>query len=239
LHDGPERAAAELRGGGGPEGIAVTGLAAAGPGTWLGLLGGAYLLGAVPFSFLLVRWKTGLDVRRVGSGNVGATNAMRAAGKGAGATALVLDVCKGALPVVIGHALKAPPVVISAAATAAVLGHMYSVFLRLQGGKGVATAAGALGALAPSAMGLALIVFVVLVAWKRYVSLASMAAACAFPLFVLLLAARDTGARAEIPFLISSTLVPALIVWKHRGNLRRLRAGREPRLGERRKEGGS
>jgi acyl phosphate:glycerol-3-phosphate acyltransferase len=199
---------------------------------WLALLAGAYLLGGVPFSFLLVRWKTGLDVRRVGSGNVGATNAMRAAGKAAGATALLLDVLKGALPVVIGRAIEAPPVVLALLAAAAVLGHMYSPFLRLAGGKGVATAAGALGALAPAAMGLALVVFVLVVAATRYVSLGSIAAALSFPLFVLLLGARE-GARVEPPFVVASALVPLFIVWKHRGNLRRLRAGSERRLGER------
>jgi glycerol-3-phosphate acyltransferase PlsY len=114
---------------------------------------------------------------------------------------------------------------------------MYPLWLRFRGGKGVATAAGALGALAPLAMSLSLVVFVAVVTWKRYVSLASIAAACTFPLFVLLLAARDDGARAEASFLVGSTLVPLLVVWRHRGNLRRLVAGTERRLGKGMEEG--
>ena len=202
--------------------------------TWLVLLAGAYLLGAIPFSWAVVRLATGQDVRRVGSGNVGATNAMRAAGKGAGAVALLLDVVKGVAPVVAARALGAPPVVVSCAAALAVLGHMYSPFLGMRGGKGVATAAGALGAVAPAATGLSALVFVGMVAWKRYVSLGSIAAVSAFPLFVLLLLAAGDGLqRDELPFLASSALVPALIVWKHRGNITRLREGTEWRLGRR------
>ena len=204
---------------------------------WLAAFAAAYLIGSIPWSWLVVRWKTGRDVRDVGSGNVGATNAMRAAGRGAGAVALVLDVVKGVVPVLAARSLGAPPLVESGVATFAVLGHMYPVWLRFRGGKGVATAAGALGALAPLAMSLSLAVFVVVVAWKRYVSLASLAAACTFPLFVLLLGARDGGARAEVSFLVSSTLVPLLVVWRHRGNLRRLVAGTERRLGEGLEEG--
>ena len=204
---------------------------------WVAIFAGAYLVGSIPWSWLVVRWRTGRDVREVGSGNVGATNAMRAAGRRAGAVALALDVVKGVAPVLAVRALGAPPLVESAVATLAVIGHMVPVWLRFRGGKGVATAAGALGALAPLAMALSLVVFVVVVAWKRYVSLASLAAVCSFPLFVLLLRARDGDLRADAPFLVSSALVPLLIVWRHRGNLRRLRAGTERRLGERLEDG--
>jgi glycerol-3-phosphate acyltransferase PlsY len=205
--------------------------------SWLAAFAGAYLVGSIPWSWLVVRWKTGRDVREVGSGNVGATNAMRAAGRGAGALALVLDVVKGVAPVLAARSLGAPPLVESGVAAFAVVGHMYPLWLRFRGGKGVATAAGALGALAPLAMSLSLVVFVAVVTWKRYVSLASIAAACTFPLFVLLLAARDDGARAEASFLVGSTLVPLLVVWRHRGNLRRLVAGTERRLGKGMEEG--
>ena len=203
---------------------------------WLLLLAGAYLVGAIPFSWAVVRLVSGKDVRRVGSGNVGATNAMRAAGKGAGALALLLDVGKGVAPVLAARSLQAPPVVVSCVAALAVLGHVYSPFLGFSGGKGVATGAGALGALAPAAAGLAALVFLATVVWKRYVSLASIAAVAAFPLFVLLqlVAGGDGLRRADLPFLVSSTLVPALIVWRHRGNIVRLRAGVERRLGSRR-----
>ena len=102
---------------------------------------GSYLIGSIPFSWLVVRWKTGKDVRAVGSGNVGATNAMRAAGRGAGALALLLDVAKGIAPVLIVRAIGTTDLVESMAAAAAVVGHMYPVWLRFRGGKGVATAA--------------------------------------------------------------------------------------------------
>ncbi|HXT21350.1 MAG TPA: glycerol-3-phosphate acyltransferase, partial [Thermoanaerobaculia bacterium] len=104
---------------------------------------GSYLIGSIPWSWLVVRWKTGKDVRDVGSGNVGATNVMRAAGRGAGALALVLDVAKGVAPVLIVRAIGTTMLVESLAALAAVIGHMYPVWLRFRGGKGVATAAGA------------------------------------------------------------------------------------------------
>ena len=149
--------------------------------------------------------------------------------------ALALDLVKGVVPVVAVRAMGAPPLAESAAATMAVIGHMYPVWLRFRGGKGVATAAGALGALAPLPMALSLFVFVLVVSWKRYVSLASVLAAISFPVFVLL--AREEGAREERAFLVSSALVPLLIVLRHRGNLERLRAGTERRLGERREEG--
>jgi glycerol-3-phosphate acyltransferase PlsY len=207
------------------------------PRVWIALLAAAYLLGSIPWSLLVVRWRSGRDVRQVGSGNVGATNAMRAAGRGAGALALALDVAKGIAPVLGARALGTPPVVEAAAATLAVIGHMYPVWLRFRGGKGVATAAGALGALAPLPMALALFVFLVVVSWKRYVSLASILAALSFPLWVLL--ARGDGARGEIPFLVSSALVPLLIVLRHQSNVERLRAGTERRLGERREGEGS
>jgi glycerol-3-phosphate acyltransferase PlsY len=140
--------------------------------------------------------------------------------------------------VLAGRALQAPPVVLAAVAAAAVLGHMYSPFLRFGGGKGVATAAGALGALAPLALALSLVAFVAVVAWKRYISLGSIVAVALFPLFVLLgLAMRGGGVRGETPFLLASTLVPLFIIWKHRGNLRRLRAGSERRIGSGREEG--
>lgn len=198
---------------------------------WLALLVGAYLVGAIPWSWLLVRWKTGQDVRRVGSGNVGATNAMRAAGKVVGVIALLLDVGKGVAPVLVARALGAPPLVESCAATLAVLGHMYPVWLGFHGGgKGVATAAGALGALAPIPALLAAVVFIVVTALFRYVSLGSIAALVAFPLLVLLLSRRGDAPR-DTAFLVSSALVPALSVWKHRGNIRRLLAGTERRLG--------
>ena len=197
------------------------------------LVAGAYLLGSISFSYLIVRVLQGRDVRAVGSGNAGATNVLRTAGKLPGIAALVLDVAKGVAAVVAARALAAPPPVVGLCAVAVVLGHVFPVFLGFRGGKGVATAAGAMGALAPLAMVAVLVLFAVVVAWSRYVSLGSVAAAVAFP--VALALGRAAGwIEADGWVLAAGAAIAALIVWKHRSNLARLRAGRERRLGERR-----
>jgi glycerol-3-phosphate acyltransferase PlsY len=202
---------------------------------WAVLLLGAYLLGSISFSYLIVRALQGRDVRTVGSGNAGATNVMRAAGKLAGFAALLLDIAKGVAAVVVARALAAPPAVVGGCAFAVVLGHVFPVFLRFRGGKGVATAAGAMGALAPLALAPALLVFLAVVAATRYVSLGSVAAAVAFALFFAV--ERAAGwVQADGWLLAAGVAIAALIVWKHRTNLARLRAGAERRLGERRPE---
>lgn len=208
------------------------------PGVQVAIVVGSYLLGSISFSYLIVRLLQGRDVRTVGSGNAGATNVMRAAGKAPGIAALVLDVAKGVSAVAVARALAAPPAVVGAAAAAVVLGHVFPIFLGFRGGKGVATAAGALGALALPAMALALVVFVAVVAWKRYVSLGSISAALAFPFFVWVLSRQGMLTRAgesqETALTVAGVAIAALVVFKHSSNLRRLRAGTESRLGERR-----
>ncbi|HEY4565081.1 MAG TPA: glycerol-3-phosphate 1-O-acyltransferase PlsY [Thermoanaerobaculia bacterium] len=204
------------------------------PAATIALVAGAYLLGSVSFSVVVVKVMQGLDVRTVGSGNAGATNVMRAAGKKAGVAVLVLDVIKGMTAVAVPRVLDAPPAVVGSAAVAVVLGHVFPVFFGFRGGKGVATSAGALGTLAPAAMAAGLAVFVLVVFWKRYVSLGSMVTAVLFPLLVGL------GARLGWPeyggpwLVLASSAIALLVVLKHRNNLRRLRAGTEPRLGNRR-----
>jgi glycerol-3-phosphate acyltransferase PlsY len=195
---------------------------------------GAYLLGSISFSYLIVKVAKGRDVRTVGSGNAGATNVMRAAGKGAGAAALVLDCAKGVGAVAAARALQAPAALVGAAAVAVVVGHVFPLFLGFRGGKGVATAAGALGALAPGVLAAALLLFALAVAWTRYVSLGSMVAAVSFPL--LLLAGERLGwlAPASLARVAAAAGIALLIVVKHRANLDRMRRGVEPRLGERR-----
>ena len=202
----------------------------------VGIVLGAYLLGSISFSYLIVKIKQGMDVRTVGSGNAGATNVMRAAGKKAAALALLLDIAKGITAVAVARAVDATPPVVGGAAVAVVLGHVFPVFFGFRGGKGVATSAGALGALAPAALFLALIVFVLVVYWKRYVSLGSMAAAVSIP--VLAWAGQRLGwVEGPDPWLIaSSAAIALLVVIKHRSNLERLRQGIEPRLGERKAE---
>jgi glycerol-3-phosphate acyltransferase PlsY len=202
---------------------------------WAGLaiVALAYALGSVPFSYLIVKLAKGRDVRTVGSGNAGATNVMRAAGKAAGAAALLLDCGKGVAAVTAARALGASGLVVGGAAAAVVAGHIYPVFLGFRGGKGVATASGALGALEPAVLAASLALFVLVVAWKRTISLGSIAAAAAFPL--LLLAGvwlgwlRPPGAGP----IAAAFLIPALVVVRHSANLDRLRRGVEPRLGER------
>jgi glycerol-3-phosphate acyltransferase PlsY len=196
------------------------------------LLAGAYLLGSLPWSYWIVRLLKGTDVRREGSGNVGATNVLRTAGKGAGLAALALDAGKGIVAVVIARRLGFAPAWVGGAAVAVVLGHVFPVFLGLRGGKGVATAAGALGSLAPWALVASVVLFVAVVATSRYVSLGSICAVAAFPL--VLYGAGRAGWVTAVPDALvwSAAGVAALIVWKHAGNIRRLRAGTERRLGE-------
>jgi acyl phosphate:glycerol-3-phosphate acyltransferase len=207
---------------------------------WSGLAiaGGAYLLGSVPWSYLIVKLAQGRDVRSVGSGNVGATNVMRAAGKAAGATALLLDCGKGVAAVAGARALGASSTAVGAAAAAVVIGHVFPVFLGFRGGKGVATASGALGALVPGVLAAAAVVFVLAVAWKRYVSLGSVAAAASLPL--LLLAGQGLGwLRPPGAGIVAACfLIAAIVVARHATNLDRLRRGVEPRLGERRRAAG-
>ena len=186
----------------------------------------AYLLGAVPFGFLIYKLKGGEDIRRVGSGNIGATNVVRAAGWGAGLVTLALDMAKGYLAVwAAGRLANSDPLWPAAAALAVMLGHAFSVFLRFHGGKAVATAVGAYLALAPVPLAASAGVFVATVAVTRYVSLGSILGASCFPLFLWLLGGGPT------PVLAAAVLSALLIVWRHQQNIRRLLAGAESRLG--------
>ena len=198
----------------------------------LGILAIAYLLGSIPWSYLVVRVFRKEDIRAVGSGNVGATNAMRAAGKAIGAAALALDAGKGVAAVLVARRFDAPPLVVGTAAVAVVLGHVVPVFLGFRGGKGVATAAGALGALAPLVMAVALLLFFLVVFWKRYVSLGSIAVSALFPVLAWL-GDRLGWIEGGGPWLVlSSAAIGSIILARHASNLRRLVRGTERRLGE-------
>jgi glycerol-3-phosphate acyltransferase PlsY len=192
--------------------------------TLAAVLAGAYLFGSVPFSFLVARRFGVRDVRRAGSGNVGATNVMRVAGKTAGALAFLLDSSKGAAAALLAQAFEPTGALAPWAAVAAVVGHVYPVWLRFRGGKGVATGAGALLPLAPLPTLAALLLFGLTLALFRYVSVASIASslALAAALFALPVPRATAWAAAA---------VAALIVWRHRENLARLRDGSERRLG--------
>ena len=186
----------------------------------------AYLIGSIPFSFLVARAFGVHDVRRVGSGNVGATNVLRNAGKAAGALALLLDLGKGAAASALAGKLAPGDAVLpAAAAVSAVVGHMFPVWLRFEGGKGVATGLGAFAPLAPRAALAALLAFAVVAAGTRYVSLGSVAggAALAAVAFVL---------RGPDPVAIAAAFTFALVVFRHRSNLRRILGGTERRMGQ-------
>jgi len=184
----------------------------------------AYLVGAVPVGFLVARAFGLGDIRRHGSGTIGATNVLRTMGKGAAVLTLIGDVAKGALAVWLGRlvSVDAAP----AAAVAAVVGNCWPVFRRFRGGKGVATGFGALLALVPLAVAPAAIVWIAITAGFRYVSLGSVLAALCVPLGAAMLA-------YPWPSVLASVVVAAIILLRHRENIGRLLAGTERRLGER------
>lgn len=193
----------------------------------------AYLLGSIPFGWLVAKAK-GVDIRSAGSGNIGATNAMRVLGKTAGITVLLLDALKGYVaaawvPVMLLKCLNASPpdtaLLPVIAGIAAVLGHNYTCWLKFKGGKGIATTAGVYLALAPLALLIALIVFLLAVAVTKYVSMGSISAAIALPAAIWIMKPGD-------PCLgIATTALGVLAIYKHKGNIQRLRAGTENRLG--------
>jgi glycerol-3-phosphate acyltransferase PlsY len=211
----------------------------------------AYLLGSIPFGYLIVRATEGADVRKTGSGGTGATNVSRRAGKAAGVITLVLDALKGAVAVVVAKLILGLPVFvagghaglpiqpgtkneaywwIAAGAIAVIVGHIFPVWLRFRGGKGVASGVGVFLMLAPIAVALAALIFIVVVMLTRYVSLGSILAAIAIPLFVLLEDAfiRPVGPLA--PIMSASIAGAALIVFAHRENIARLMNGSESRF---------
>jgi acyl phosphate:glycerol-3-phosphate acyltransferase len=198
----------------------------------------AYLLGSISFSYLIVRLVVGVDIRTVGSGNPGATNVMRVAGRGPGVLAFLFDAGKGAAGIALARALDLGVPASALVGVAAVVGHMWPVFFGFRGGKGVATAAGTLGLLVPLATALSLALFVLVVWWRRYVSLGSVTVAIACPLIVAALgAAGHYPPEARWWLTGGSAAIGALIVLKHRANLHRLAAGTESKLGERRLPG--
>ncbi len=189
----------------------------------------SYLVGAIPTSYLAGRIFRGLDLREHGSKNLGATNVYRTLGWRYAIPVGLLDIAKGAIPVLV----FAPRVSDSqlfglACGVAAILGHVFSVFVRFRGGKGVATAAGVMLGLTPLALGAAALTWLILLASTGYVSLASIAAAAVLPLAVYFLERLD---RPEILWL--DALVAAAIIWLHRANIRRLLNGTESRFGRR------
>jgi acyl phosphate:glycerol-3-phosphate acyltransferase len=211
----------------------------------------AYFFGSIPFGYILVRVFTGADVRAQGSGNIGATNVARTGKKGLAVATLVLDAAKGVLAIFVARmftpgwltglasAVSRPPNsplpetdnvefgLMAIAALFAILGHMYPVWLKFKGGKGVATGLGVFLALAPKAVLIVLVFFLIVVAITRYISLGSIVAAALFPLAFYFM--HPQHGTPLILTMISG--VSALIIWKHRENLRRLIAGNESKFG--------
>jgi len=185
----------------------------------------AYLAGSVPFGLLIARLKGNVDLRRVGSGNIGATNVLRAVGKGAAALTLVGDIGKGAAAVVLARALGASSPVVAAVALAAVLGHLFPIFLGFRGGKGVATTLGVVLAAMPVVGGLLLLVWLLIAVVWRYSSLAVLAAAAALPALAWLLDGRPV-------MVLFGAVSAGLIFWRHRENIERLRHGTEGKIGQ-------
>lgn len=185
----------------------------------------AYLIGAIPVGVLVARLAGGVDIRRHGSGNIGATNVLRTLGPAAGVITLLGDILKGYLATAAAGALGGEAW-LGAGAAAAVMGNCWPVFLRFRGGKGVATGLGAFLRAAPLAVLPAALVWVLVVALTRYVSLASILACVGF-----VVAAWALGAAR--PVVAGAALVALIIVWRHQQNIQRLRAGTESRLGRR------
>jgi glycerol-3-phosphate acyltransferase PlsY len=193
----------------------------------------AYLLGSIPFGYLIVRWQKGIDVRATGSGSIGATNVMRSLGAVGFAATFILDVGKGTAAVWLAARLTAhDPRWIAVAATVAILGHCFPVWLSFRGGKGVATGVGVFIALAPVQVGLALVIFAASVAIWRYVSLGSITAAAAFPVLLYFL----KEPPPPLPIVLGAATGAAIIIAKHYGNIRRLLSGTENRLRKKKPE---
>jgi acyl phosphate:glycerol-3-phosphate acyltransferase len=186
----------------------------------------AYLIGSIPFALLLARRWGAADLRLVGSGNLGAANVLRASGVKAGVLVAVLDVAKGAASVMLAQRLGGNAAAAAAAGLAAVVGHVYPVWLRFRGGKGVATACGVFSVLTPAAIPPALTLFVITVWLTKYVSLGSVLASMALPPL-----AYAMGSPA--PAVAAASGAAVIIVFRHRSNLLRIRAGTERRIGVR------
>lgn len=200
----------------------------------------SYLLGSIPFGYLIVRILRGEDVRLSGSGNIGATNVSRKSPM-LGVLTLLLDALKGTCAVMLAHqvftltthryfALRPYPLM-ALAAVCAILGHMFPVWLRFRGGKGVATSVGAFAVLVPRATLGAFAIFVIVTLASRYVSLASIAAALSLPIFAWLSFRSDTD--MALVMILPIAFASALVIAKHHENIRRLLAGTERRFGSR------
>lgn len=194
------------------------------------LVAGAYVLGAVPFGLLMVRLATGRDIRAEGSGNIGATNVFRIAGPALGVVVLLLDMAKGAVPVLVARQIGASPAVAVAMGLATIVGHNWPVFLKGKGGKGIATSYGVLLALSPVTGVIAAVIWVAAVAVTRFASLGSLLGVLSVPLAMMV--------RGEpFAYVVFGVTAAVMGIYRHRANIRRLIAGEElPLFGARKRE---
>jgi len=191
---------------------------------------GGYLLGSLPGGYIVGKGIKGIDVRKFGSGNIGATNVLRVVGKKAAAIVLLIDLGKGAAAVYLAGLFSAgldPSFTKAIAGLACISGHNWSFFLKFRGGKGVATSAGVFLLLTPLPFIFALVTMSLVVGITRYVSLGSMASAVALPFYIWILMGKE-----ELSYIVLGVVVAALIILRHRSNLKRLLAGQENKLGE-------
>jgi glycerol-3-phosphate acyltransferase PlsY len=198
------------------------------PVLWM-LVAAGYVLGSIPFGYLLVRVQSGADIRFMGSGNIGATNVARTSGWAVGVATLILDAAKGYFAVwLMGHFSGESIRFMTYAGLAAILGHIFPAWLKFSGGKGVATALGVFLKISWPAVAVAVIIFALVLIFWRYVSLASVSAAAALPLLVYILYAPG---HAPPAVLSTGTLLAAfMVIVKHRWNIERLMIGTEPRF---------
>jgi len=194
----------------------------------------AYLLGSIPFGYLIVRLKSGADIRDTGSGGTGATNVTRKAGRAAGIATLVLDAAKGYLAVLIARRLtygsEDAELIVAISAVLAVIGHCFPFWLKFQAGKGVATGLGVFLAIVPWSVLAAGIVFVLIVWRTRYVSLGSIAAALSVPLWTLLQHETISAIAGFGQAMLALCAASGLILWRHSENIKRLLAGTENKI---------
>ena len=182
----------------------------------------AYLIGSIPMGYIVGSW-AGIDVRKAGSGNVGATNVARVVGRRQGIFTLFADAAKGFIPAISALALGLAPPAVAAVGIAAFLGHLYPVFLNFRGGKGVSTALGVFLALAPWASAVLIVGFIGIFAATRLVSLSSLAAAVCAPIVLWLFSYPSA-------WVLMSLFIALMVTLRHRGNIRRLLSGTEPRF---------
>jgi glycerol-3-phosphate acyltransferase PlsY len=186
----------------------------------------SFLFGSIPFGFLICKYRLGVDIRELGSGNIGTTNVMRVAGPAWGILVLFLDASKGLIPVLFAKSLHFLPILIVLAGILSILGHIFSPFVGLRGGRGVATGLGVVIGIAPTVAFILFLTWAIVVLLTRYVSLASLTAAFFFPIIMGLL-------KAPLPFFLLSIAISILVIVRHKPNLERLLRGEEHKIGKR------